>query len=145
MKKLKKLSLLLLICSAGWLFAEEAAPPKELKLTGTFTWNGDRAGRRGDGKNGRCNVKAVLTPTDKPNSYTAVYTFMWDKSERHFDGTFVRNPQTGEVSGTAKTGGRTWEFKGKTVNGVMACQHFETSNGKRSNDGDVAFTEDKNS
>jgi hypothetical protein len=75
-------------------------------------------------------LKIVLTPTATANEYKAVYYFHFLGKDRIFPGTFKRNPQTGDVSGTAispEPGNRTFLFRGKSADGVLNCQHYETT------------------
>ena len=123
--------LLSIFCWSGRLFAGDAPASKDATINGTFTWNGK--------KGAKTDIKVVLTPTATANEFTAVYTFTWGKDNHSWKGTFKRNPQTGEASGTGTFGNRTFTFKGKTVNGVLTCQHYETTSGKEVATGDISF------
>jgi hypothetical protein len=98
-----------------------ASQPATRTFTGTFNWNG--AGNK------TFPLKAVLTATEA-NTFSAIYTFSWQNRPTTFTGVVKVNPDTKEVSGTAKmAGGRTFAFSGKEANGVINFTHRETTGG----------------
>ena len=127
-------------CCSEQLFAGDAPPPaappapaaKAVTLTGTFFWINK--------KDTKPDIKAVLTPT-AANEYTVAYTFTWKKQDQSWKGTFKGNPQNGDVSGTGVSmdGKRTFIFKGKAVNGVLTCKHYETTGRNEMATGEVSF------
>ena len=122
--------LLAIVCCAGQLCAGDAA--KGSTLNGYFTWPGDKTGARGvsKDKDGKCEIKVVLTPTATTNEFKAAYIFTWDGREQNWNGTFKRDPQTGDATGTAENGGAKWNIKGKTKDGAISCQYFDVKDGK---------------
>ena len=85
-------------------------------------------------------IKIVLTPT--ANEYTAVYYFNILGKDRKFSGTFKRNPQTGEASGTATStepGNAQFLFRGKPADGVLNCQHYALTKGKEKSTGTMTL------
>lgn len=139
--------LALVVISASWLCIANAAettgrkPPasqpasqpadKEVKLTGKFIWNAQK-GQQHD-------LLAVMTPADKADEFTVVWTFKWSGKEQVWKGTFTGNPRKGAVSGTGQTpdGKRKFTFTGKSVGGVMTCLTFEIIKGKETATGDM--------
>ena len=131
--------LVAIFCCVGRLYAVDA--PLDSTLKGYFTWPGDKTGSRGvsPNKDGKCEIKMVLTPDTAPNEFKAAFLFTWDKHEQNWKGTFKRNPQTGETTGTTGK----WVFRGKTTNGTIACQYFELKNGQEVAGGDIVFNTTK--
>lgn len=122
--------LLAILCCAGGLCAADAS--KDSTLNGYFTWPGDKTGARGvsTNKDGKCEIKMVLTPTANANEFKVAYIFTWDGHVQNWNGTFKRDPQNGETAGTAGNGGANWNIKGKTKDGTISCQYFEIKDGK---------------
>ncbi len=120
------------LCAAGVGYVALAADSKDVTLQGGAIWNGN---------NKTATVKAVLTPTGKPNEYSVVYTFVWQGGNYTYTGVIRGNLKSGNVAGTGAPadGKRTFVFQGRAVNGVITGKHYETTGGKTKLTGDIGL------
>jgi hypothetical protein len=103
----------------------------DIKASGSFT---------SQFRGGNPKLTAVFTPVDgKTNEWKAVYT---TQSDGQYRGT-VTGDLYGDLSGNASSGGRSWSFSAKTVNGVLKGQQWETTGGKKTNYGTITLTVEK--
>jgi hypothetical protein len=105
---------------------------KEVQIKGTFFWDKK--------KNEVVDIKIALTST-AAGEYDAVYKFRWSKKDLTWKGTVKGDLKNGEVSGTGgpPDGSRSFTFTGKAANGVIACQHAETTQGRAGPTGDMTL------
>jgi hypothetical protein len=103
----------------------------DIKATGSFT---------SQFRGGNQKLTAVFTPVEgKTNEWKAAYT---TQSDGQYRGT-VTGDLYGDLSGTASSGGRSWRFTAKTVNGVLKGDHWETTGGRETNHGTLTLTVEK--
>jgi len=105
---------------------------KEIKIKGTFFWD--------QKKKDVVDIKIALTPGGA-GEYEAVYKFRWGKQDMTWKGTVKGDLKNGEVSGTGgpPDGARTFVFTGKAADGVIACQHSETTQGRAGPTGEMTL------
>ncbi len=116
------------VCVMGSAYHVLADEDTEITMKGVAIWSGKRA-----------NVTAVLTPTNKKNNYTVVYTFKWGGRDMEYVGKMKRNLKKGTIigSGAPQNKARTFVYKLKLVKKRFIGKHYETTSGKTKLTGDM--------
>ena len=114
MKRQALILILVAATSIGSALAAEDAPT--IKLTGSYRWN----------ENKPVAMEAYLTPvTGVASSWTVKFQYMVGKELRIWDGNLKGDLKNGEVTGMGTNGKRSFDIKGKAVNGVINFNHAE--------------------